>query len=254
MKLLQTRQTVHRRLATAEQSNEQLAEQLKQAQRLSGLGLAWSVTAHEVNNLLTPMLNYARLALQYPDDAELNQKALEKTVLLGQRAGEILEKIMALASGREFDKTRLDVNALLDDVLLCIGRDFARDGIFLIRDCQPSATVCGDGLLLSQAMMNLILNARRAMLSRGGDLKISARTTPNGTQIDISDTGCGMTPQVAARIFEPFYSAPGKTGERDGNGLGLVFCKQIVEAHNGCIQVESEPGNGTTFRILLSND
>ncbi len=254
MRVLQSRQTVHRRLATAEQSNEQLSEQLQQAQRLSGLGLAWSITAHEVNNLLTPMVNYARLALQYPHDADLTKKALDKTILLGQRAGEILDKIMAMASGKVFDKSRLDVNALLDDVMLCIGRDFAKDGIFLVRDCQSGMSVRGDGLLLSQAMMNLILNARRAMLSRGGELKLTAHLTPNGAMIEVADTGCGMTPEVASKIFEPFYSAAGKTGERDGNGLGLVFCKQIVEAHNGSIQVESEPGRGTTFRILLPND
>ena len=158
---------------------------------------------------------------------------------------------MAMASGREFDTERLDVNVLLDDVLLCIGRDFSKDGIFLVRDCEPGTTVRGDGLLLSQVVMNLVLNARRAMLSKGGELRLVGRQTPNGVLIAISDTGCGMTPEVVSQIFEPFYSAAGKTADRDGNGLGLVFCKQIVEAHNGSIHVESEPGHGTTFKILL---
>lgn len=254
MRVLKTRQTIHRRLAAAEQNNEQLAEQLGHAQRLSGLGLAWAVTAHEMNNLLCPMVNYAQLALQHPEDPTLNKKALEKTVLLGQRTSAILDKIMRMASGGDFDRTRLDVNTLLDDVLQCIGRDFAKDGIAMVRDCRAGTTLCGDGLLLGQTFMNLILNARRAMLPKGGTLRLAARNTPAGVLIEVSDTGCGMRPDVVSRIFEPFYSTAKKTTECDGNGLGLVFCKQIIEAHDGSIQVESEAGTGTTFRILLPND
>jgi hypothetical protein len=251
--MLEMRQTIHRQLALAEQAKVQLEEQLQEAQRLSGLGLAWAVTAHEINNLLTPMTNYARLALQHPEDAALSKKAHEKAVLLGHRAGEILGKIMAMASGKRVEKSRLTVNALLDDVLLCIGRDFAKDGIRLDREIPPEVTVWGDGMLLGQAMINLILNARRAMLKTGGELRISAWSTPDGTQIEVSDTGCGMPPDVMARIFEPFYSAADKQSNRDGNGLGLVFCRQIIESHEGSIRAESEPGKGTAFRILLPN-
>lgn len=254
MRVLDNRQTIHRQLAMAEACIEQLDEQLQQARRLSGLGLAWSLTAHEVNNLLAPMTSYAQLALQYPDDTELNKKALEKAVMMGQRAGHILEKIMELASGRQFEEERVDVNALLDDVLQCMGRDFGKDGIELVRDCPPGTTVQADGLLLGQALMNLILNARRAMLGKGGALTLAARPTHEGLMIAVSDTGCGMTPEVAARIFEPFFSGSGKQVEHEGNGLGLLFCKQIIEAHHGRIEVESQLGTGTTFRIQLPND
>lgn len=254
MRVLDTRQSVHRQLAQAEQENCQLQEQLRQAQCLSGLGMAWAVTAHEVNNLLTPMTNYARLALQYPEDAALAKKALEKAVFLGQRAGEILEKIMAMAAGKALEKTRIAVDTLLDDVLLCIGRDFAKDGIRVVRDCPAEITVWGDRVMLCQILMNLVLNARRVMLSQGGELRFCARSTPHGTQIEIADTGCGMTPEVLAHIFEPFYTTVDKNKNHDGNGLGLVFCQQIVEAHDGSIQVESNPGQGTTFRILLPHD
>ena len=253
MRMQEMRQSIHRRLASAEQAKGLLEKQLQEAQRLSGLGLAWAVTAHEINNLLTPMTNYARLALRHPEDTALSKKAHEKAVLLGQRAGEILEKIMAMASGKRVEKSRLAVDTLLDDVLLCIGRDFAKDGIRLNRECPPELTVWGDGMLLGQAMINLILNARRAMLRKGGELRISACLTPNGTQIEVSDTGCGMTPDVMARIFEPFYSTADKQTDRDGNGLGLVFCRQIIESHEGSIRAESEPGKGTAFRILLPN-
>lgn len=251
--MLEARQSIHRQLAAAEQINEQLTVQLHQAQHLCGLGMAWAVTAHEINNLLTPMTNYARLALQYPQDAALTQKALEKTALLGQRAGEILEKIMAMASGKAIEKSRFSVNTLFDDAMLCIGRDFEKDGIRLVRNCPEEITIRGDRIMLGQAVMNLILNARRAMLGKGGQLRLSAGITLDGTQIEIADTGCGMTPDVLSHIFEPFYTTVKKGKEHEGNGLGLVFCKQIVDAHEGCIQVESEPEGGTIFRILLPN-
>ena len=70
----------------------------------------------------------------------------------------------------------------------------------------------------------------------------------------VSDTGCGMTPEVAAQVFEPFFSGSGKKVGHEGNGLGLLFCKQIIEAHHGRIEVESQLGTGTTFRIQLPND
>lgn len=251
MGVLETRQSIHRQIGSVKQENCQLADQLRQAQCLSGLGLAWAVTAHEVNNLLTPMTNYARLALQYPDDAALAKKALEKAAFMGQRAGDILEKIMAMAAGKSLEKMRVAADALLDDVQLCIGRDFAKDGIEVVRHCPAGATIWGEPIMLCQAVMNLMLNARRAMLQKGGQLRIDVCSTPNGTQIVIADTGCGMTPEVLAHIFEPFYTTADNTKNHDGNGLGLVFCKQIVEAHHGSIQVRSCPGEGTAFTILL---
>lgn len=254
MRLLDNRQTLHRRLAVLEQTGHRLQKQLDEAQQLSGLGLAWAVTAHELNNLLTPMTNYARLALQHPDDPDLNKKALEKSVFLGQRAAEILEKVMSMASGKTIEFGRVEVDKLLDDVLLCIGRDFEKDGIRLVRQCQPGASVQGDRVMLGQMLLNMILNARRAMLPDGGQIHISVCVTENGTQIEIADTGCGMEQETIAQIFDPFFSTADNNAGPDGNGLGLYFCQQIVEAHNGNIQVESAPEQGSTFRILLPTD
>lgn len=245
------RQSIHRQAESAAQTHRRLEEQLRQAQCLSGLGMAWAVTAHEINNLLTPLTNYARLALGHPDDAELSRKAHEKAALLGQRAAEILDKIMGMASGKALEKSRIEISDLFDDVMLCIGRDFGKDGIQVVRRCPAGTTLWGDRLMLSQALMTLTLNARRAMLGKGGVLTLSAQATQNGTHLSISDTGCGMTPEVLSRIFEPFYTTGGKSDDPRGNGLGLVFCRQIIESHDGGIQVESEPGRGTTFTILL---
>jgi len=254
VRLLENRQTLHRRLTVLEESHQHLLRQLQQAQRLSGLGLAWAITAHELNNLLTSMTNYARLSLQYPDDRQLSTKALEKTVFIGQRAADILEKVMVLASGKAMETERVEMDALLDDVLLCIGRDFEKDGITLVRRCPSGISVRGDRVLLGQVLLNLLLNARRAMLAQGGTLHMTVQSTPNGTQIEIADSGSGMSPEVISHIFEPFYSGSEVQADYDGKGLGLFFCRQIIEAHNGSIQVQSAPQRGTTFRILLPTD
>lgn len=251
MRLLDNRQTLHRRLDILEQTNQHLLNALHQAQHLSGLGLAWSITAHELNNLLTLMTNYAQHALHYPDDKELSTKALEKTVFIGQRAGEILEKVMDLAAGKPMKTDRVEVSALLEDVLLCIGRDFEKDGITLIRDCPPGVWIQGDRVMLGQVFLNLMLNARRAMLPKGGTLYFAARPTANGTRIELTDTGRGMSAATLSRIFEPFYGDDQSQPDYDGNGLGLYFCKHIIDVHQGSIQVQSEPHRGTTFRILL---
>ncbi len=255
VRVLDSRQSLHHQLAALEENNQRLQEQLHQAQRLSGLGLAWAITAHEMNNLLMSMTNYARLALQHPDDTELNKKALEKSVFMGQRAGNTLSKIMEMASGKAVPMSRLQMQTLLDDVMTCIGRDFEKDGIVLACDVQPELSVRGERVLLAQVLMNLILNARRAVLDTGGGhIRIKAGPSPSGVQIEVIDTGCGMSPEVLERIFDPFYGDAAADEQYEGNGLGLFFCKQIIDAHNGCIQVESDPQKATTFRILLPND
>jgi len=101
--------------------------------------------------------------------------------------------------------------------------------------------------------MNLILNAREAMLPGGGTLTIGAGSTENSVIITVGDTGCGIDSENFDRIFESFFTT--KTGdsdsERTGAGLGLAFCKRVIDAHKGSISVDSQPGKGTTFRVAL---
>ncbi len=101
--------------------------------------------------------------------------------------------------------------------------------------------------------MNLILNAREAMLPKGGTLTISARQDAGSLRIEIADTGCGIQRCDLAKIFQPFFSTKTESAQaaHHGAGLGLAFCKRVVEAHSGAISVDSQPGCGTTFRITL---
>lgn len=245
--LLEQRKALHQRVREIEKQYEALEETVMHLQPLANLGLAWAMTAHELNNLLMPVINYAQLAAQHPDDAALCEKAIQKTMLLSTRAAVILEKVMLLAREGQIEKETLPLNQLLDNVLACLGRDFSKDRIRVIRNIAADVQITGDAIAIQQVLMNLLLNARHAMLAAGGVLTISAEQTADGTLIRIADTGCGIEADTLKKIFTPFYTS-GKDG---GNGLGLAFCRKVIEAHNGFITVDSEPGKGTRFKILL---
>lgn len=245
--LLEQRKTLHRRVKDIEEKYQALEDAVMRLQPLANLGMAWAMTAHELNNLLMPVINYSQLALQNPADGVLCEKAIQKSVLLGERAAAILEKTMMLASETPMKKEKHSLDLLLDNVFICIGRDFKKDKIQVIQEVAEHIEIRADGVAIQQVFMNLILNARHAMLERGGQLKISAEETVDGTSIQISDTGCGIEPDMLKKIFTPFYTS-GKDG---GNGLGLAFCRKVIEAHSGFITVESDPGCGTRFKIML---
>ena len=245
--LLQQRKTLHRQVEDTADKLRQLEDQLTRMQPLANLGLAWAMTAHELNNLLMPVLNYSQLALQNPDDKQLCEKALQKSLLLSQKAGDMLEKIMAVAGPGQTERENCSLKQILDDVFTCIGRDFSKDKIRVTCEIDREIRLFADATAVRQVLMNLILNARHAMLKRGGQLSINAVPAPEGTIIQITDTGQGIEPEKIQEIFTPFYTA----GKNNGNGLGLSFCRKVVEAHGGYIQVESKVNQGTTFKIML---
>jgi signal transduction histidine kinase len=214
--------------------------------------------AHEINNLLTPLANYAALALSNPDDKSLADKALQKTVQNCQRAAKMMESMLVMVNGRQQEKENARLVALVEEVFACLCRDFAKDGITVKIQIPENLTVWAVPIQIQHVLMNLILNARHAMLPRGGVLTIRAKDSDDVTHIEVTDTGSGIEPADMANIFESFYTtktheqqARGDERREIGCGLGLAFCKKIVDAHDGCISVESQPGLGSTFRITL---
>ncbi|MCD6176142.1 MAG: HAMP domain-containing histidine kinase [Planctomycetes bacterium] len=245
--LLENRKSLHKQVVDSQMQFEALDARLRELQPLANLGMAWAMTAHELNNLLTPIVSYAQLALQNPDDAELSAKALKKAERLSTQAGKMLEKVMVLANPGTTQTERCNVTALLDDVFGCIGRDFTKDKIKLIVDVDKELSITADAGAIRQVLMNLLLNARHAMCERGGTLCISAGEEVGFTRIEVSDTGCGVDPDKLHHIFTPFYT----DGKKNGNGLGLAFCQKVIESHGGCISVDSQLDQGTHFKILL---
>lgn len=246
-RLLEARKSLHQQIEEVQQQYQQLQDQLEGIQPLANFGLAWAMTAHELNNLLTPIINYAQFALAHPEDPELTEKALQKVLALGQRSSRIIEKVLVLAGSEQMEKIDCLFGALLDEVLEGIGRDFTKDSIRIVRDFNPELTLRAEPDAIRQVLMNLILNAYHAMKETGGILRFTASENNETTCIELSDTGCGIEPEQLHSIFDAFYTS----GKQNGKGLGLAYCRKVIESHGGCISADSCPGQGTHFKIVL---
>jgi signal transduction histidine kinase len=231
--------------------------QLTETQRLATIGTIAAVIAHEFNNLLTPVVSYSQFALQSAEgekpDMDLVRKALSKTFQASTKAGKICTSMLALARGHSIFG-EVVVQQLVDEVLLVLARDPQKDGIALRVQIQPDLRVQGDPVQLEQVLLNLLINARQAMLGKGGSLTVKASRSDDGeVRIQVIDTGAGIPEKLLPKIFQPFFTTKGtaRPGESKGTGLGLAICKEIVEHHKGHIEVQSELGKGTTFTIIL---
>jgi signal transduction histidine kinase len=251
-------QELMKHVADMQRQLDFLRAQLMESQRLATIGTISAVIAHEFNNLLTPIVSYCQFALgsaqgEKPDMA-LICKALSKSFQSAQKAGRICTSMLGLARGESFFAP-VPVQKLVDETLLVLARDPKKDNIALRVQVQPGLEVNGDAVQLEQVLLNLLINARQAMLGRGGSLTIkgSSGDADGEVRLQIIDTGPGIPEKVLPRIFEPFFTTKGATrrGEARGTGLGLAICREIIIHHGGRIDVSSEPGRGTTFTIHL---
>jgi two-component system NtrC family sensor kinase len=251
-------ETLLRQLETLQLQLDCVREQLTESQRLATIGTIAAVIAHEFNNLLTPIVSYSQFALSSAEsdkpDMELIKKALSKAFGASTKAGKICQSMLGLARGQT-QFSQVQVQQLVDEVLLVMARDPQKDGLALRVQIQPELKVSGDPVQLEQILLNLLINARQAMLGRGGSITIKAADAEgeNAVKIQVIDTGPGIPEKLLPKIFEPFFTTKGtaQKGESKGTGLGLAICKEIVEHHKGRIEVQSTVGKGTTFAIVL---
>ena len=252
--ITEKRLSLHKRVEVQKLQNEALKSQLAGLQHLANIGTVSHMIAHEMNNLLTPLKSYAAFALNNPDDRDLTKKALQKVVKSCGRAAKIMESMLALVNGKTQEKQDAGLLDLIDEIFTCLCRDFAKDGITVDIRVPSEMTVHVIPVQIQQVLMNLILNARDAMMPRGGVLTIRAAETADTVVIEVADTGTGIDPADLSNIFETFFSTKtdkNSPSEYSGAGIGLAFCKMIIDRHKGCISVESEPGHGSTFKIVL---
>jgi signal transduction histidine kinase len=254
-------ESVVERLADAQQQLDMLRQQLTDSQRLATIGTIAAVIAHEFNNILTPVVSYSQYALTSAQsetpDMELIRKALTKSFQGASKAGRICTSMLALARG-ESTPGVVSVQHLVDEALLVLARDPQKDGIALRVQVQPDLLVNVDPVQLEQVLLNLLINARQAMLGKGGSLTIKAapieeQGVPTEARVQVIDTGPGIPEKVLPKIFQPFFTTKGtaRIGEHKGSGLGLAICREIVEHHRGRIEVQSAMGKGTTFSVYL---
>jgi signal transduction histidine kinase len=252
--IIEKRLSLHKELENHKQQTENLRSEINSLQGPANVGLATCMIAHEINNLLTPIANYATLALNNIEDKALIKKALSKTESSCRRASQIMESILNISNGKKQKRQKVKLVVLLDEVFSCLCRDFSKDGIKVHVHVPDDMVINVVPVQLQQVFMNLILNARDAMISNGGSLTIDCKDKPDHIQIKVKDTGCGIRPEQLGKIFEPFYTTkdPQKNKSNpSGFGFGLAFCKRIIEEHQGDICVDSQSGKGTKFIINL---
>jgi two-component system, cell cycle sensor histidine kinase and response regulator CckA len=242
---------------------KQLEAQFLRAQRLESLGTLASGIAHDLNNILTPILAIAQLLpLKLSSLNEENQELLTMLEENTRRGAELVKQILAFARGLEGERVPLQVKHPLREVERVIRSTFPKSITLRSTFNREIGLVAADATQLQQVFMNLCVNARDAM-PNGGILGISAensiidpayaRMHPNanpGTYvvITVTDTGTGIAPEQLDRIFDPFFTTKA-VGE--GTGLGLSSAMGIVNNHGGFMTVQSEVGKGTQFQVFL---
>ncbi|MBD2233288.1 hybrid sensor histidine kinase/response regulator [Phormidium tenue] len=244
-------------------SKKQLEAQFFRAQRLESIGTLASGIAHDLNNILTPVLATSQL-LQM-EAFHQDERSLELLQLLeinARRGGDIIKQVLSFARGGEGKNTILQSGHLIREIQQIIRGTFPKSIELRVDICRDLWPVVGNATQLHQVLMNLCVNARDAM-PQGGTLKIAAENltldeaytrtnldakSGNYVAITVADRGCGIAPELLDRIFEPFFTSK-EIGK--GTGLGLSTVLGIVKSHHGFITVSSLPNQGTEFKIFL---
>ena len=251
-------------VATDITEKKQLEAQFLRTQRLQSIGTLASGIAHDLNNILTPILAVAQLLPLKLTHIDENTQELIKIVLDNcKRGSDLIKQILSFARGTETERTNLQAGHLLVEVARVARQTFPKS----IEICMDIATknlwtVSADATQLHQVLMNLCLNARDAM-TNGGTLTLAIANlfidenyarmhldarVGSYVVMTISDTGCGISPENIDRIFEPFFTTK-ELGQ--GTGLGLSTVVGIIKTHGGFVDVYSEVGKGTCFKVYL---
>ncbi len=232
---------------------DQLRQQLAQAQKLTSLGELMSTTTHEFNNVLMSVINYAKMGLRHKDDAT-RVKSFEKILAAGQRAARITQCILGMARNRSDNFESTDMKAIVEDALVLLEREMRKYRVAVERDYHSVPPAMANGNQIQQVLLNLLTNARQAM-PRGGTVTIRLSYDEKAETVDlmVRDSGQGIPPEKLPHIFDPYFTTkdgPDASG-KGGTGLGLSACRDIIEAHNGRVRVQSTIGRGTAFTIKL---
>lgn len=227
---------------------------LERLQALATLGELTGTATHEFNNILMTIMNYAKSAMRDRSDAG-RDKALGKILDASQRAAKITSTILAQAKNRQDTLAPIDLAAIISDTLELLSREMRKYRVTVETMIDPATSkAIASGNQIQRVLINLLVNARQAMPD-GGSICVSLSSDPATGEVvlTVRDTGAGIAREQLPHIFDSFYSTktgPDESG-KGGTGLGLASCKEIIDAHNGRIRVESTVGKGTAFIIRL---
>jgi len=249
--LTETEQRLQAQFDKLEKQFSVLREQTRQAQKLASLGTAAAMLAHEFNNLMSPVVGYARYAID-ANDQQLMVKALTMTLKQTAIITAMSDRILGLASSEARAVCPVNVRDAVADAEACLCRDLSKDGIKLVNEVDSAIQVQADPRQLQQVLFNLFLNARQAITHRSGRIKVTAsRAGDDAVAIDVADNGCGIPADRIDDIFDAFHTTKSDRPDKSGLGLGLTLCRDIIEEHGGTIRVSSEVGKGSTFTVSL---
>lgn len=251
-------------LQRSQEEKERVDQKLREAQKLESLGVLAGGIAHDFNNLLTSMLGNVNLAqLELPPTATVHPY-LEDVEKAAIRAADLCKQMLAYSGRGRFVIKRVAVNAVVEEMMQLLRVSISKQAVLKFNLSSDLPVVTADPTQLRQIVMNLVVNASEAIGERSGLIGVTTglmrvdeaylRETymspelPAGDYvfIEVSDTGCGMDKPTMERIFDPFF-----TTKFTGRGLGLAAVLGIVRSHHGALKVYSEPGKGTTFKLLL---
>lgn len=240
---------------------KKLEQQFLRAQRMESIGTLAGGIAHDLNNVLGPiMMSLELLEMQFPDHQ--SREMIETLSMAARRGSDMVRQVLTFARGLAGERLEVQVRHLVSDIEKIVNETFLKH--VTIRSGIPHDlwTIMGDATQLHQVLLNLCVNARDAM-PQGGTLTISAENVMLDAHysglnaeaiagpyicLKVEDTGTGIPPEILEKIFDPFFTTK-EVGK--GTGLGLSTTLAIVKSHSGFLRVYSEPGKGTTFKIYL---
>jgi two-component system, cell cycle sensor histidine kinase and response regulator CckA len=248
----------------AREETARLEEQVRQAQKLESIGRLAGGVAHDLNNLLSPILGYSEMLMDDLAAEDPRRETAEQVVKAALRAGDLVRQLLAFSRKQALELKTIDVNSLLVNFEKLLRRTIREDISINLRLADVLPPVNGNIGQLEQVIMNLAVNAQDAMPG-GGVLTITTGLTdrlPSGLQpqpaeqpaaehyivLSVGDTGCGIEAELLPQIFDPFFTTKGK---HEGTGLGLATVYGIVKQHRGEITVTSRSGAGAEFTIYL---
>ncbi len=240
-----------------------LQAQLFQSQKMDAVGKLAGGIAHDFNNLLTVINGYSQVLLQQTPEDHPNRESIQEILNSGQRAEALTRQLLAFSRRQVISPRPVDLNALIRNSEKMLKRLIGEDIELSVVESKNLGVVNVDPSQVEQVIMNLAVNARDAMMPKGGKLVVQTSNTQLGDAyakrhsytitgeyvlLTVSDTGCGISPEVKTHIFEPFFTTK---EQGKGTGLGLATCYGIVKQNGGHIEVYSEVGRGTVFKIYF---
>jgi PAS domain S-box-containing protein len=253
--LLDERQAVLGYEGSAEDVTQRVAleDQLRQSQKMEAIGQVAGGIAHDFNNLLTVINGYAQLLLLRAEGDESMEKSVRPILDAGQSAALLTQRLLAFSRRQRLTPQVFDLNAVVQDLHSLLRRLLPETLKITVVPAPDAIRVKADRVQIEHVILNLAVNSRDAM-PNGGEFRIGVSTVTRGDPpqpwalLEVSDNGIGMDEATRQRIFEPFFTTK-EAGK--GTGLGLAVVYGVVHQSGGQIEVQSAPGQGTTFRIFL---